>query len=383
MSELLLNPRLQIRPVHVGDRVTAYMVTASVKGRGRLARTVAVHEADAAVINALQGLLDADKDLEIGEETCATLVDLGVLIEDHELSRPVRFACPPRSGEQQPSASLVVSPNINIFEHDDFAAKEPDLTRVLEPSPYFALATDPATNAQYPYQLSHRDLTLVQRMIPGGPPPADLAVDDIARFVGIGLLVEERALIAARERLRAATAQFALRGYAVISQILPSMQTTSLRDYYQRLMDEGYVTNGDNQVLLRSVLHNERLMRYYHRQLCRAIAQVADMPIKPSYAYFGSYRRGAILERHCDREQCKFTASILLDYTMRAGDDPAWPLHIELPSSCEVVGVELSPGDCVLFCGQVQPHHRRELRAERSTSLFLHYVDESFSGSLQ
>jgi hypothetical protein len=41
------------------------------------------------------------------------------------------------------------------------------------------------------------------------------------------------------------------------------------------------------------------------------------------------------------------------------------------------------PEDGLLFRGGELPHYRHALRGERSTSLFLHYVDESFSGTLE
>jgi hypothetical protein len=63
-------------------------------------------------------------------------------------------------------------------------------------------------------------------------------------------------------------------------------------------------------------------------------------------------------------------------------DDSIWPLYLELQGSGEQVAIEQMPGDCVLFTGCALPHYRHKLRAERSTSLFFHFVDEVFSGSL-
>jgi hypothetical protein len=238
----------------------------------------------------------------------------------------------------------------------DFVAREPALAGVLAPSPYIALVGDPATGARYPYGTDRRDPTV---------------------------FLDQQALAADRAALDAAAAQFASRGYAVVPPLLPAAQLAALRDYYRGLVEEGYAARQDGQVERRSVLHNEPLMTYYHRELCRAFAHVAATAIKPSYGYFAAYRRGALLEKHCDREQCKFTASLLLDYAAGPADAPAWPLYLELPATEEVVSVELAPGECVLFCGQVQPHHRRALHAEQSTSLLFHYVDETFPGPLQ
>lgn len=337
MSELVLNPRLRIRAVAADGPVTAYTISAPVKGRGRVERTLAVDATDPAVIDVLRGLVAADEDLEVSDDACPALIELGVLVEEDAISQPVRFAC--RLAAHAPARS--------VLAFDDFVAREPELGRVMAASPYIAIVEDATTGARYPYWLDEPSVAEPA----GGHAGVDLA---------------------------AAAAHFAARGYAVIPQLVPAPQVAAAREYYRGLVDEGYLRSQDGQVELRSVIHDEAVMRYYHRELCRAFARVVAAPIKPSYSYFAAYRRGATLEKHTDREQCKYTASLLLEYDAGA---PPWPLHLEIAG--EVVTVEQSVGDCVLFCGQVQPHFRHALRGERSTSLLFHYVDEAFTGSLQ
>jgi hypothetical protein len=161
------------------------------------------------------------------------------------------------------------------------------------------------------------------------------------------------------------------------------LQIAALRRYYRELVDEGLVADHDSHVALRFAQHNECLMQYYHRQLCAFFAQIAQQSIKPSYCYFSSYRRGTTLSKHVDREQCQLTASLLIDYEATRLDDQAWPLYLELPASGEQIPIVLQPGTCVLYRGCELPHYRDEFRGERSTSSFLHYVDEAFSGRLQ
>jgi hypothetical protein len=146
-------------------------------------------------------------------------------------------------------------------------------------------------------------------------------------------------------------------------------------------LNEGHVAVCDRQVDLRFSQHNEPLMLYYHRQLCGLFACITRQAIKPSYGYFASYRHGAVLKKHIDRRQCKFTASLLLDYVAASPDDQAWPLYLELPTG-EQVDIRLEPGGCVLYGGCELPHYRDTFRGQRSTSFFLHYVDEDFSGQL-
>jgi hypothetical protein len=56
MTELTLNPNLEIRPVLGGGRVIAYSLMAPVKGRGRLHNTVEVDGARPDVIGVLESI---------------------------------------------------------------------------------------------------------------------------------------------------------------------------------------------------------------------------------------------------------------------------------------------------------------------------------------
>lgn len=385
MSELVLNPNLRVRPVLADGRVTAYSLRALVRGRGRLHRTVEVAAASPDVARVLKGLSDADADVEVDDTAFASLVDLGVLVQDHEISQPVAFSVglPARLPAEATvgPAALTVNPGLAILAFEDFARAH-GLAGALEPCPWIAVVTDPVTGARWPYWIDDRDRELLLRLVPGAVPPAGLDASELGRLATSGILVDADAVACARRRIDAAVAQFARSGYAELPQVIPALQRMALCRYYRGLVDEGHVLASDSQVALRHAMHDERLMRYCHRELYGLFARVIGDPIVPSYAYFASYRRGATLARHRDRAQCKFTASVLLEYLAGPSDDPVWPIHLELPGG-EPIAVHLAPGDCLLFSGCDQPHYRHELRGERSTSLLLHHVDQAFSGSLE
>lgn len=382
MANLMLNPNLRVRPVLVDGDVTAYLLVALVKGRGRLQSAVEIVRTSAHVTEVLKGLVDADADVAVDESAIAPLVDLGVLIQAREVSRQVRFSCPIEAELQIGNTGLTVNPEVEIMMFDDFARRECGWARVIDSCEQIAVVTDPVTDARWPYWLDDRDHELLKRLVPGAPPPADLDPAERGRFAAAGILIEVAAVASARQRASSAADLFARCGYAELPQVLPVSQIASLNRYYGDLLHEGHVFQHDRQVSLRHAQHNEQVMRYYHHQLCAFFARVAGRPIKPSYGYFASYRRGATLEKHRDRKQCKFTASLLLDYHTAPSDDQVWPLYLELPATGEQIAVGLEPGGCLLFSGCEQPHYRHELRGERSTSFLLHYVDETFSGSI-
>jgi len=382
MIELMLNPHLQVRPVRSEGRVTAYSLVALVRGRGRLQNTVEVASARPDVIDVLEHMVSGDADVEVDEATWAPLAELGVLVHEHQVARPVRFACR-LDAEAEPAASLTVSPDLAILPFADFLARQPGLARILEPCDQIVLVSDPVTGARYPYWIEERERTLLERLVPGAPPPGDLGRTDIRRLACAGILVDAHAVAAARTRVQAAADQLTRSGYAELRHVLPPPQVSALQRYYRDRIAEGHVADRDSQVRLRHAQHNEQLMQYYHHQLRGYFAAVADQPIKPSYGYFAAYRRGAVLAKHTDREQCLLTASLLVDYEAAPPDDPVWPLYLDLPATGESIAICLQPGDCVLYRGCEIPHYRREFRGERSTSFFLHYVDEAFAGSLQ
>jgi hypothetical protein len=138
---------------------------------------------------------------------------------------------------------------------------------------------------------------------------------------------------------------------------------------------------GDGQVGRRYASGDETVARYVHKQLARAVGDIAGATIKPSYAYFVSYLSGAALERHTDRAQCEYSLTLLIDSTPEPIEQSPWP--IKLVTSCGTVGVWQYLGEALLYRGRRLPHYRDRLPTGcTSTSLLLHYVDKGFAGPL-
>ncbi|MEJ7603236.1 MAG: hypothetical protein WKG01_35440 [Kofleriaceae bacterium] len=131
---------------------------------------------------------------------------------------------------------------------------------------------------------------------------------------------------------------------------------------------------------LRWVGHNQHFVTLIHGGLARMMSRIAGCPTKPSYSYFASYMPGAVLKRHRDRPQCKYSVSLQLDAT--PDDRAAWPLQLEDLQGAPVAGL-LDPGDGLFYRGCDLWHWRDALPAgQTSTSAFLHYVDRDFTGDL-
>ena len=384
VNDLILNPNVSIRSIVKDGQVVAYSVVTLIKGRGRLHHTLDIATTSPEVIDVLESLVEpaAEHDVAIDLDAWSSLASLGVLIQEDEVSAPVRFGCHLHGYRQLSGSTWTVNPNITVVAFADFVAGNTALAQVLQPCDAIALVADPVTGARSPYWLEDRDRTLLSRCTRGTSPPSDLRQLDASRFAHAGILINAEVVAAAHKRVSVARERLARDGYAELSQILPPAQIEALRCYYRDLVDEGHVASCDSQVPLRSARHNEPVMQYYHRQLREFFSCIVGQQVKPSYAYFASYRRGAVLKKHVDREQCKFTASVLIDYVAAPSDDQVWPLSLELPATGEQIDVHLTPGSAVLYRGCELPHYRHELRGERSASFFLHYVDEAFAGRL-
>jgi hypothetical protein len=103
--------------------------------------------------------------------------------------------------------------------------------------------------------------------------------------------------------------------------------------------------------------------------------------VKPSYVYTATYHDGADLPMHVDREQCRFTVSLSIDCLPEPIDEIPWPLVLAPPGARLRIYQRL--GDGLLYGGQEIPHGRPRMPAGLMvTAMFLHFVDEEFTGPL-
>ena len=201
-----------------------------------------------------------------------------------------------------------------------------------------------------------------------------------------GVLVKESELSSRRsawERSLAHSAEiFQRQGFVAMAGLIHPYHISALRRYYRCLIRTARLRLGDSQSSRRYVAHKESVAQYFHRQLTPTVATVVGEAVKPSYVYLASYQQGAELEKHTDREQCEFSVTFCLDYSPEPRRETPWPLYLETEKS--QVTVFQMIGDSLLYRGQTLTHFRRPLpQGNTSTSLFLHYVKQGFSGDLE
>lgn len=283
---------------------------------------------------------------------------------------------------------LVVNPDCWFSWHGpppaDTAVQLAGLEALL-PGDYQVWVRDAATGAVWPYWVGGELLEHLAGTSPGHPAPSTLS--DWARWVLIRaeILVEpghaQRRRRAWLDAVWRSADVFDERGYALLRDLIPPFHLGALRRYFRYHTRVGTYALGDGQVARRHVAHDEPAARFFHAQLTGAVADVARAVLRPSYSYLAAYESGSVLDRHTDREQCEYTVTVAIDASPEPEGQTPWPIHLEVDDGTMVIWQQLGEG--LLFRGRELPHYRLELPpGQTSTSLLLHYVDDTFGGPL-
>jgi hypothetical protein len=109
----------------------------------------------------------------------------------------------------------------------------------------------------------------------------------------------------------------------------------------------------------------------------------------PNYSYARIYKKGDILHRHKDRFSCEIST------TLNLGGNP-WPIFINpnkkegksttkgyKASKSKGVKVILSPGDMLVYRGNILEHWRDKFEGENCGQVFLHYNDINTPGATE
>jgi len=173
---------------------------------------------------------------------------------------------------------------------------------------------------------------------------------------------------------------FSRHGFAALGRILPPGQIAAWRGYWQKFAAlEVMPDRGDDGA--RRGSNGEPSSALLLHLLQPLVARIAGADIKPTYSYAWIYRRGATMPLHRDRDACRYTLSVLVDYAPAVEGPTPWPLGIHPRGGGAPLEIRQSIGDAVIFNGQELSHFRPPFTAgTQSTSLLLHYVDRDFTG---
>ncbi len=406
-----IHPAPEAFPIDV-SRITTISVQCPVRGRGLLIRDLAP-ATDPALFAFFCALVARDGELELDSDAALVpaLVELGFLVEDHEIVAWPQLAIelddtPPDAVSSIPNPAI---PNPAIPNPASAAA--PDATWIVAPTfrfqPAFALHPEICWPADYdeqdgrlrcfaprpafwvgapaalasPRWVTDEVAAHLADLVPGTPPPPHLPPPLAASLARAGALLPPDGTrpspLAAFAHHRAA---YAADGYVVVRDLLPAAELAALRRYYAALLDAGLVRLGDRQHAARFSAYNDPVGRFVHARLAGAMAAVVGQPVEPSFSFFFSYLAGAALEPHKDRAQAEFSISLQIDHTPPPAAETGWPLCFTFDDG-RSGAADLRIGDAVLYHGRALRHHRAALPdGQRSSLLVFEYVPHDFPG---
>lgn len=297
------------------------------------------------------------------------------------------YLVPNRLIQQPANGEATVNPSCWFSWHGPLPpdkASRVEFSETFCPSDWIVWVEDPGTRTLWPYWVGTEYAEYLSRMAPGQP--ISEALPDHVRWVltQANILVNPNHLAARRKAWLDDVlnlSQAFQRGYVAVPGLIHPFHVGALRRYYRYHTRSGSLPFGDTQVSRRYHAHNESVTRFFQYQLTHTISDIARTLLKPSYSYTVAYQAGSELERHTDREQCEFSVTLCIDATPEPPEQSPWP--IQLDTSDGNLRVWQYIGDALLYRGRFIPHSRDMLpEGCTSTSLLLHYVDESFDGPL-
>lgn len=165
------------------------------------------------------------------------------------------------------------------------------------------------------------------------------------------------------------SSDFEREGFAVYRNVVAAQTRALIGEEYRILMANDRLRLGDPQVKDGYAAYGPVVSEALMQHLLPFMEEKTGYALYPTYSYGRIYLKGAELKRHVDRPACEISLSLMID---ERGGKP-WPLYCESLSG-QVVPVELSPGDLMIYKGLEVPHWRAPFEGESQLQIFLHYV---------
>ena len=99
-----------------------------------------------------------------------------------------------------------------------------------------------------------------------------------------------------------------------------------------------------------------------------------ESKILPTYSYARLYKKGDTLKKHKDRFSCEIST------TLNLGGDQ-WAIYIEPHNNTKAAEIILSPGDMLIYKGDLCNHWRNTFDGDICGQVFLHYNNKNTKGS--
>jgi len=402
-ATVVVNPQVELFPVGQDRTVSAITVRAPVKGLGE--RVTTIDRSEPETFGALlMHLISREASVSSSAAEYDRLCDIGFLVASDRVPQPVWYSCdvldPPtelipararRDSISTPLAGdLLVNPALQHFGQEGPPGSmrgRLKLRSQFHPHRSWLWIQEEDLCAPSLYSYSSERAIELSRLVAAEPPPPTLDEATRARLLAANVLTPAAAVSQRREaretRLARARQELQVDRHTVLRHVIPPFEVAALRQYYRDAIAEGFFEPSDAEWPNRSFSSRDGIAQFFHAQLTSLVSEIAGARLKPSFQFFASYREGAELPPHRDREQCELAMSILLDFSPEPADTSSWPLFVQPPQADSPTPIAQGIGDAVLYYGREVRHHRERLRnSDYSSSWFFFYVHETFEGSL-
>ena len=135
-------------------------------------------------------------------------------------------------------------------------------------------------------------------------------------------------------------------------------------------------------------IYNNPKYREIHRLMRRAVENILEIDLHPTYFYERFYSVGQPLERHSDRPACEISVTLQISTNLK---EP-WDIWFQKPDGKET-SVKMNSGDAVIYKGCEREHWRQPMKSNYNRlqrkwlktrkkeddtylhQIFFHYVD--------
>jgi len=145
--------------------------------------------------------------------------------------------------------------------------------------------------------------------------------------------------------------------------------------YFGNNLDQYEYDEEEHQVEGSSARYWYPKYRQTHSKIRIVIEKIIGRKLYNTYFYDRFYFTGQELWRHLDRPPCEISVSVHVSTNLKQ----PWPIFVRKPNG-ENVGIELEPGDGLLYKGCERPHWREKMPDDPKIenlyyhNIFFHYV---------
>ena len=335
-------------------------------------------------------------------------VDAGLLVPEEQLPHPVTYRCdltedllpfvprrPPAIHPNGNASASILNPSIEYLADSKggslnlSGSAQTNLKLVahfLQPDRYWYLIHSPKQYAPRLYSLNEEQHHIVQNSTPGEAVGSNMDPALHKLFFEAEILVTcehlNNAAVAGEKSEAACADELHSKRYTIKRSIFHPFQSASIRRYYRELIDEGFLRFGDESWPLRFYTPWDSIAYVYQQLTHPLFARITRRIVEPTFLFFASYRPGAELPPHRDRDACEYSSSILLDYVPEPDDVCSWPLYVELldPPGHEVP-VLLGVGDMLLYYGRELKHYRNPFHEGDVSTTWLFFFQPASQSS--